>query len=98
MGKNDHETKKNCQIGHQSGNFGGIPFAGGRSVALMDQVHAHTIVGILSVTVEGFKMGVKGEKWGENGPRVAKMAKLVTMPAIKLAIGISIAVRVQICD
>ena len=70
------KSRKNCQIGHQSGNFAGITLAGGHSVALMDQVRAHTIIGILPWTVGGCKMGVKGEK---NGPKVAKMAKLAIL-------------------
>ena len=45
-------------------------------------MHAYNRIGTFSETVGGWKMGVNGEKWGENGQKVEKMAKMATILAI----------------
>ena len=85
FGKNGEKwpkSRKNCQIGHQSGNFAAISLSGGRSEARMNQIRAYNRIGTFPETVGGWKMGVNGEKWGENGQKVEKMAKMATILAI----------------
>ena len=45
-------------------------------------MRASNRIGTLPETVGGWKMGVNGEKWGENGQKVEKMAKMATILAI----------------
>ena len=45
-------------------------------------MRASNKIGTLPETVGGWKMGVNGEKWGENGQKVEKMAKMATILAI----------------
>ena len=58
----------------------------------MNQMRDYNRIATFPETVGGWKMGVNGEKWGENAQKVEKMVKMDTILAIKLAVGISIAV------
>ena len=76
FGKNGEKwpkSRKNCQIGHQSGNFEAISLSGGRSKARMNQMRAYDRIGTFPETFGDWKMGVNGGKWsksrknGQNG-------------------------------
>ena len=48
----------------------------------MNQMRDYNRIATFPETVGGWKMGVNGEKWGENGQKVEKMAKMATILAI----------------
>ena len=48
----------------------------------MNQMRVYNRIATFPETVGGCKIGVNGEKWGENGQKVEKMAKMATILVI----------------